>query len=158
MRLAQVGLGAWGSGWLDVVAQAEGVELVAVADLAEAPRDRARQHLGLADAQVFDSLERALDESDAEAVLVATPPPSHHDLITIALERGRHVLTEKPLATTLAEAHGLLDAQRRSGRILMVSQNYRFRAPARAAQRIVAGGEVGAGVHLTLAVRGDTRA
>src|SRR5919112_2302897 len=117
MRLAQVGLGAWGGSWLDVVRQAEGVQLVAVADLADTARDRAREHLGLAHSQTFDTLERALDESDAEAVLVATPPATHHDVIMAALERGRHVLTEKPLATTLAEAHSLLATQQNTGRI-----------------------------------------
>ena len=157
MRVVQAGVGGWGAGWLDVLRRGEGVEVVAVADPAAAARERARRTTGLAARAVFDSLGAALDATESDAVLVATPPASHHELITSALERGRHVLTEKPLATTMAEADDLVRTADRTDRILMVSQNYRFRIPARTVQGVVAEGALGRLIRVSLACRRDTR-
>jgi predicted dehydrogenase len=157
VRVVQVGLGSWGSGWLDVLARAAGVDLVGVADVAPAARRRAQDRFRFRSGQVFESLDRALDETDADAVVVATPPGSHHDLAAAALERGRHVLTEKPLATTMADARALVGAARRADRVLMVSQNYRFQPQVRTARRLVASGRLGRLVHLELTCRLDTR-
>jgi predicted dehydrogenase len=102
-------------------------------------------------------VSEALDGTDADAVVVTTPPASHHELITSALERGLHVLSEKPLATTIAEGQSIVRAAERAGRIVMVSQNYRFRAPAHTVQGVVADGRLGRLLHVAVAHRRDTR-
>ena len=157
MRIVQVGLGAWGGGWLDVLARAEWVDLVGVADVAADARQRAQDRLSLQPTKVFESLERALDAVAADAVLVTTPPATHHQLVAEALERGCHVLTEKPLATTMAEGRALESAARRADRVLMVSQNYRFQPQVRTARRLVSSGRLGRLIHLQLTCRLDTR-
>ncbi len=157
MRLIQVGLGGFGRSWATLARDAEGVDLVAVADPDPAARDHAMDNLGLPPGAAYPSLDGALAAVPADAVLVATPPETHRAVATAALAAGRHVLLEKPLATTLADARALVETADRAGRTLMVSQNYRFRRPARAVQRLVAEGAIGDLLAITVRCRRDTR-
>jgi len=91
----------------------------------------------------YGILEEALEAVECDAVLVASPPRTHHAVAKAALEAGKHVLCEKPLATSLEDAFDLVQTADRAGRVFMVSQNYRYNAPFRAVQRLVAGGELG---------------
>ena len=91
-------------------------------------------------------------------MLIVTPPDTHASLAQMALQAGRHVLVEKPLATTLPDAEGTVRTAADAGRIVMVSQNYRFRAGARTLQRLVQDGAVGSLISLRLTFRRDTRA
>jgi predicted dehydrogenase len=88
-----------------------------------------------------------------DAVLVASPP--HHAAARAALGAGLHVLCEKPLATTLEDALDLVRVSEETGRVLMVSQNYRFNAPFRALQGAM--GEIGDLVCVKLECRRDIR-
>jgi predicted dehydrogenase len=90
-------------------------------------------------------------------VLVASPPGTHHVVAKAALEAGKHVLCEKPLATTLQDAFDLVETADRAERILMVSQNYRYNAPFRAVQRLVMKGELGELASIRISCRRDTR-
>ena len=153
MRVIQVGLGFWGASWTDVVRAAPGVELAGVVDAAPAARRQAVEELGLAPEQVAGSLDEALADLDADAVVIVTPPPSHADLAIAALEAGRHVLVEKPLAPTLAEASAIVAAAERAGRVALASQNYRFHPPAVAVRETVASGALGELVAIRIAHR-----
>jgi predicted dehydrogenase len=143
MRVIQVGLGFWGASWTDVVRAAPGVELAGVVDAAPAARRQAVEELGLAPEQVAGSLDESLADLDADAVVIVTPPPSHADLAIAALEAGRHVLVEKPLAPTLAQGRSIVAAAERAGRVALTSQNYRFHPPAVAVRETVASGALG---------------
>ena len=86
---------------------------------------------------------RLLERDDIGLVDVATPGNTHHEVAIAALEAGKHVLCEKPLANTLDEAREMLDAARAAGTINMVCFNYR-RAPAvQLAKRLIEGGRLG---------------
>ena len=128
---------------------APGVELVAVADPEPEARRAADGILG------YGSIEEALAGVGCDAVLVASPPDTHHAVAKAALEAGKHALIEKPLATGLEDAFDLIGAAERAGCVLMVSQNYRFNAPFRAVQRAVA--ELGELVSVRISCRRDTR-
>ncbi|MDP9365964.1 MAG: Gfo/Idh/MocA family oxidoreductase, partial [Chloroflexota bacterium] len=106
----------------------------------------------------YPSLDAALADATADAVLVATPPATHRAVAEAALAAGAHVLLEKPLATTIEDARALVAAADGAGRTLMVSQNYRFRRPARAVQQLVAEGAIGALLSVAIRCRRDTRA
>ena len=67
-----------------------------------------------------------LREHEPDIVVNVTPPAAHHAVALAALEHGAHVLTEKPLATSMAEAHEMIAAADRAGKLLMVSQNRRY--------------------------------
>lgn len=86
---------------------------------------------------------RLVERSDIELVDVSTPGSSHRDIALAALEAGKHVLCEKPLANTLDEAREMVEAARRAGTVNMVNFNYR-RVPAVAfAKRLVEEGRLG---------------
>jgi predicted dehydrogenase len=131
------------------VAGAPGVELAAVVD------PEARRYIGTSPG--YKVLGEALEAVECDAVLVASPPGTHHVVAKAALEAGRHVLCEKPLATTLQDAFDLVETADRAERILMVSQNYRYNAPFRAVQRLVVEGELGELTSIKIACRRDTR-
>ncbi|CAN5289105.1 Gfo/Idh/MocA family oxidoreductase [soil metagenome] len=79
----------------------------------------------------YPDLEAMLGEVDA--ITVAVPTPSHFAVALAALERGRHVLLEKPITATLAEADELLDVARRKGAVLQTGHVERFNRAVRAA-------------------------
>ena len=88
---------------------------------------------------------------------MASPPGTHHVVAKAALQAGKHVLCEKPLATTLQDAFDLVETADTAERILMVSQNYRYNAPFRAVQRLVMEGELGELASIRISCRRDTR-
>jgi predicted dehydrogenase len=143
MRVIQVGLGGFGQSWAKIARATTGIELVAAVDSSPAARAWAIDAMGLDEAAVFADLEGALATIETDAVLVITPPNTHHAVATLALRAGKHVLLEKPLATTIEEARDLIQTAGAMGRILMVSQNYRYRPGAVAARQVVADGVLG---------------
>jgi predicted dehydrogenase len=98
---------------------------------------------GAPQAAVFMDLRTALASTDADAVLVTAGIRSHVPLALEALEMGAAVLLEKPFAPTLGEAVSAVRAAATAGRVLMISQNYRYHPAPRLAARLVAVGEVG---------------
>ncbi len=134
------------------MAGAPGVGLAAVVD----PDPEARRHVEATPG--YGVLEEALEAVECDAVLVASPPRTHHAVAKSALEAGKHVLCEKPLATSLEDAFDLVQAADRAERVLMVSQNYRCNAPFRAVQQFVAEGELGELASIRISCRRDTRA
>jgi predicted dehydrogenase len=134
-----------------LVAEAPGVELAAVVD----PDPEARRYVETTPG--YGVLEEALEAVECDAVLVASPPGTHHVVAKAALEAGKHVLCEKPLATILQDAFDLVETADKAGRVLMVSQNYRYNAPFRAVQRLVMEGELGELASIRISCRRDTR-
>ncbi|HYH11458.1 MAG TPA: Gfo/Idh/MocA family oxidoreductase [Thermomicrobiales bacterium] len=157
LRVIQVGIGGFGSSWARIANETTGIELAAVVDPAAAARRWANGELGLASNQIFAALHDALESVDSEAVLVITPPATHHQVATAALRAGKHVLVEKPLATTITEAKDLIATAEYQERTLVVSQNYRYRNPARTIQELIASGRLGELLSIDVAFRRDTR-
>jgi predicted dehydrogenase len=134
-----------------VLREAPGVELVAVAD----PDPEAL--LAADDVPGYASVEEAVADTGCDAVLVASPPGTHHAVAKAALRSGKHALVEKPLATNLGDALDLVVTANLENRFLVVSQNYRYNGPFRAVRRVVAGGELGDLVSVGISCRRDTR-
>jgi len=79
------------------------------------------------EAPSYHELDRLLEDDRVELVLVLTKPPStHRDVTLAALAHGKHVLVEKPMADTVAQCDEMIEAAKRSGRILTVHQNRRW--------------------------------
>lgn len=120
---------------------ANGIGVAAICDL-----DRARAQQ-LADQynipQVYTDWREMLERERPDVVSVCLPNALHRDLTIAALEAGAHVLCEKPLATSVAEAREMFDAARKAGRVLMAAQHYRFEAGARAIKRVIDSGALG---------------
>jgi predicted dehydrogenase len=143
MRVIQAGLGSFGKSWAELVQRGDGTILTGVVEPEQAGREWAIASLGLAPDQVFTTLDAALVAVEADAVLVITPPDTHLPVARVAFAAGKHVLTEKPLAPSLADARELVSLAAAANRTLMVSQNYRFRAPVRAIQTAIREGAIG---------------
>ena len=121
LRVGVVGVGALGQHHARVYAQLPGVRLAGVHDASPA---RAEEVAGRHGSRMFADVGRLLDEVDA--VSVAVPTVDHHRIGLQALEAGKDVLVEKPMATTLAEADDLIRAAERGGRVLQVGHIERF--------------------------------
>ncbi len=130
VRLIQVGMGSWGKSWATrVVAQNKAVEPVAWVEIDAVALERARQQLSLPAERCFLSLDEALAQVDADAVLITASLPGHVPNATTALQADKHVLMEKPFAPAVSEARQLVALAEQHKRVLMISQNYRY-APA----------------------------
>ena len=133
LRVGVWGVGAWGEKharvWSELAAEGAGVELVGVHDAAGERAHHVAQAHGV---RAFETPEALLRE--VEAVSIATPTIAHRAAAEAALAAGCHVLVEKPLAVTTAEADAILAAAERAGKTVQVGQVERFN-PAVAAAR-----------------------
>ncbi|HEX8598572.1 MAG TPA: Gfo/Idh/MocA family oxidoreductase [Chloroflexia bacterium] len=144
LRIIQVGMGGWGRDWTKKVLQPAGeVALMACVDADPASLALARTKLDLPAGSYFESLAEALAAVDAEAVLITANLPGHVPLALEALRAGKHVLIEKPFAPSVAEAQQVVELAAERGRVLMVSQNYRFFPAVRVVRDLVRSGSLG---------------
>ena len=157
MRLAIAGLGGWGRNWATLIRTTGEDRIVDVIDPSAVAREWAMTNLGLATGHVHRELAAGLASSDAEAVLVLTPPDAHRAGAEAALAAGKHVLIEKPVSTNIADARAVIAAAERTGLTAMVSQNYRYSRPARRIRDVILGGTIGDVLSVRNAYRRDFR-
>ncbi len=143
VRLVVAGLGSFGPSWARLVQSTDGVELAAVVEPMDERRNKVAEELGLRSEQAQRDLQSALSEVDVDAVVVVTPPQTHLDVARIALAAGKPVLVEKPLAATMEDARAIVTAANEAGQLLVVSQNYRYRAPMVTLRAAIERGDVG---------------
>lgn len=91
----------------------------------------------------YPSWEALLDEKSIDAVSVCTTNATHAEIAVAAMRAGKHVLCEKPMATTLADCERMVAVSRETGRYLMIGQNQRITKAHRRARQIVADGGIG---------------
>jgi predicted dehydrogenase len=119
-----------------------GFAITSVAEPDAARRKRAREVLG-SGARIYPSLRELLAAERPAFVDVAAPPATHAEAVTEAIIAQRHVLVEKPLATSLADAESLLAAAQRAGVALVTAHNWHYAPAFRAARAAVLAGTVG---------------
>src|SRR5512143_890752 len=85
----------------------------------------------------FGSYAAALADGRMDVAFVATPPATHLELVLEALARGKDVIVEKPAFTRVAEYEAALEAQARSGRLVLVAENYCYKPLARVLQGLL---------------------
>lgn len=142
LRVLVVGLGLVSRFWLPVLASRAGVVVAGVVEPDVARVEAARRDHGLA-APGYTTLEQALVGCTCDVVANLTPPAAHRATIEQALEAGCHVLTEKPLALTFADARAVVELADSRGLMLGVMQNRRFQPAIRALAAGVAAGTIG---------------
>ena len=136
-----IGAGLFGENHALVYSRLPGVELVAVCDQNEA---RAREVAERYGARThYTDYAQLLAEPDIEAVSIATPDFAHAEIALAAAQAGKHILCEKPLATTVEEAQAIVDAAARAGVKLMVDFHNRVNPPFVAARDSVRNGAIG---------------
>ncbi len=124
-------------GWLD----RPDVLIAAAADAR--PGQRAECQRLLPEARWYDSPDELLEGEPLDFVDICTPPSSHAPLIERALDRGLHVLCEKPLVSSREELRAVAGASSRAGRVLFAVHNWHHAPMIRRATELVRDGEIG---------------
>jgi predicted dehydrogenase len=139
--LAVVGAGYWGPNIVPKAAETSGASHEVVCDLdGERLRKIGRRH---PDVRLVRDLDDVLRDDAVDAVIVATPAATHHELGLRVLRAGKDALIEKPLAMTTSDARALVDAAERGGRVLMTGHTFIYNAAVRLIRELVASGEIG---------------
>ena len=133
LRLGLVGAGRFATFLAEVAATLPGVRVGAVADVSLPAATGLAERLG---ATAYEGWSGLLADVTVDAVLVATPPADHARIALAALEAGKHVLCEKPLAVDEATATEVVAAARRTGRVLVVDHVLRYNPILRALLRL----------------------
>jgi len=141
-RVVVVGAGDISNRWFGPLSE-ESVEVVAVVDLRLESATSQIAKYGLAQAEAFTDFKEALRRHGPDFVLDLTVPTAHATVVGHALRAGYHVLGEKPMATSMAEARRMVAASERYGRMYMVGQSKRLDPHADTARRTLAAGRVG---------------
>ena len=140
-KFAVVGTGAISQVMhIPILAEREDVDLAVLSDVDLAKARTIAGRIGAPDALSFEALLR---RDDVDALVLCTPNGVHEEMAVAALEAGKDVFVERPMATSAAGAERVIEAARTSGRVLVVGQPQRFRADVTALHSFVAGGEMG---------------
>jgi predicted dehydrogenase len=139
--IAVIGAGYWGPNLVRNAQATPGLRLEYLCDLNV---QRARTVLGdYSTVKVAGSLTEVLADPTVSAVAIATPASTHHDIAMQAIEAGKHVLVEKPLAPTFEEGRRLVDAAERHNRVLMLDHTYAYTDAVQYIRKLVRGGGIG---------------
>ena len=119
------------------------VELVALADITPARRDIGKTWFNLADANLYESYADVIARDDIEAVAITVPQQFRRQIVLDAIAAGKHVLSEKPIATVPAIAQELIDAAETAGVTIGMVHNYHFLPEYRAIKTLIEAGTIG---------------
>lgn len=139
LRVGVVGCGYWGSKHVRVLHALDSVDRVAVVD--PNPERALQVARSFPSIESYRSLEEALPHLDA--VIIATPPSTHRPLALQAIAAGRHVMVEKPLATTSEDARVMIDAAAAAGVVLMVGHTFEYHSAVWQLREMVRSKELG---------------
>lgn len=143
LRIAVIGAGYWGPNLVRNFRASPHWRLAGICDL---DADRARRLAGPGtDVRVTTSVDALLADADAEidAVAIATPAATHHDIAQAALAAGKHVLVEKPLADTGERGLSMVRAASDSGLVLMTDHTYCYTPAVLKMRELIRAGELG---------------
>jgi predicted dehydrogenase len=139
--IALVGYGYWGSNLARVLQEAPAMELRVICDSRPDALHRAATRAPHVRRSL--ALEDVLSDESVSALVVATPVASHCAVAMAALKAGKHVLVEKPLAATVAEAESLCATAREAQRQLMVGHTFLYNGAVRRIRDMIADGDLG---------------
>jgi predicted dehydrogenase len=141
LRVAVVGYGYWGPNLTRNVIERPELELACLCER-DAARGAAFQQK-VPGVPVVSDLDQVLEDPTVDAVIVATPPRTHYSLVKESLEADKHVLVEKPLARTAAEAADLVDIAERRGLVLMPGHTFLYSPPVNKVHELINQGALG---------------
>lgn len=138
MRFGLIGAGGIGQVRKAAIQTAPGCELTAVFDI---NKDVAKRVAG--GARTFDSVEELASSDVCDTVVISTPPNFHASQAIASMEGGKHVLVEKPMASSLQECRQMLETSRRTGKVLTVGFNHRYFAAIKTMRTAIQSGAIG---------------
>jgi predicted dehydrogenase len=141
LRVGVVGLGYWGPNLARNFHALPDAELLWCCDASPAARERTAPIVP--GAQMTDRIEDLLEDETLDAIVLATPVPSHAELAVRVLEANKHCFVEKPLAQSVADAERAVAAAERTGRTLMVGHLLEYHPGVRKLKELADAGELG---------------
>jgi predicted dehydrogenase len=122
LNITQIGVGYWGPNLLRNIVANKRCQITKVVELSSERRDYVK---GLyPNIQVTDRIEQVIQDSLIDAVVIATPVDTHFDLAMQALEAGKHILVEKPLARSVEEVERIGKKVREKNLVAMVGHTF----------------------------------
>ncbi|MBZ0299517.1 MAG: Gfo/Idh/MocA family oxidoreductase [Anaerolineae bacterium] len=140
LGVALIGAGGIGDVRAEAVSQTPEIKLVSVVDLDKARAENVASRFG---GEASTDSMAAVQRADVQIVIVSTPPNHHADITVAALEAGKHVICEKPLAHTLAEAERMCAAADKSSVFLKTGFNHRYFPAMQYARKLIDSGKIG---------------
>ena len=128
---------------MPALAKVETVEMVAFCDIIEERASKAREEFGTDAANVYTDYKELLKNEEIDVIHVCTPNISHAEISIAAMESGKHVMCEKPMAKTSEEAEAMIAAMNRTGKKLTIGYQNRFRKDSSYLHKICQKGELG---------------
>jgi predicted dehydrogenase len=141
IRVGVVGLGYWGPNLARNFAAIPGVELAWLCDASVEARERLQ--VAFPTARATAELADLLGDETLDAVVLATPVPTHAELAIAVAQGGKHCFVEKPLATNAADAQRAVDAAEAAGKILMVGHLLEYHPAVTKLKELIDGEELG---------------
>jgi len=141
VRVGVVGLGYWGPNLARNLAAIPGCQLAWLCDADEHARTRLAPSFPAA--RLTGELDELLADDQLDAIVLATPVPTHAELAIAVAEAGKHCFVEKPLATTTADAERAVQAADRAGRILMVGHLLEYHPAVARLKELIVSEELG---------------
>lgn len=135
IRMAIVGAGIWGESHASIYQEHANVEVVAVCDLNRAKAESFAKKFKIPG--VFTEYEKMLSTCDCDAVAIVTPDFLHRDIAIACANAKKHMLIEKPLATTKEDVYDIVEAVQRNGVRTMVDLHNRWSPPFNSAKQII---------------------
>lgn len=142
MRAVLVGCGRMSKAWLENAVKL-GIEVVGLVDIDLTAARRQAEELALDGAVITEDLTEALDILKPDVVFDVVVPEARYDVVSISLAHGCHVLSEKPMAASMAEAQDLVARAKQAGKIHAVVQNRRYMPQVRRIRAFLASGVIG---------------
>ncbi len=144
VRVGIIGCGGIANGkHMPNLAKIEEVEMVAFCDIIKEKAVEAAAKYGTEDAKVYVDYKKLLKDESIDVVHVCTPNRSHSFISVAALEAGKHVMCEKPMAKTYAEAKKMYEASERTGKKLTIGYQQRWRGDSQYLKKACLDGELG---------------
>lgn len=140
LKVAVIGLGI-GRRHIQAYQSLPGVEVVALADIADGARSKAQAEFRISHA--FADYRQAIARTDVDLVSICTPDRLHVEQTLFALDAGKHVFCEKPIATSVEDAARIVDKVNKTGLKFMAGHNYRFIPQFAKVKELVDSGTIG---------------
>ena len=141
LTVAQIGVGYWGPNLLRNLVSNDRCHVKLVVDLSAERRDFVKSLYP--DVKVSDDSEEVFSDPDIDAVVIATPVESHFDLSIKALEAGKHLLVEKPMATTVNEVEEIGRLAEEKNLVAMTGHTFLYNPAVRTVKGIIDSGKLG---------------
>ena len=141
VSIAVVGVGYWGPNIVRNLIELPGAEVAAVCDRSQDQLDRITSRYPFL--RTTTSFEDILDDESIDAVAIVTPVSTHYPLAEAALESGKHVFVEKPLAGSAADARALASLAEESELVLMPGHTFLYSPPVNLVHDMISSGELG---------------